>query len=242
MIRCFVFGALCFIICSSHAQERIALQAGYNSAKWNYTIPPANWITTTDEISGFNAGVLVQHELKNRFGIQGALVFNRTGTKLRHVYRFQSSSREIKLYSLNLPVVVMYNLDIKKMRFGLGGGFYGAYRFAGTEKGTAETFVINGSPQIQYVDNKIEFGGPSDQRFDPSSTTPINLNRFDAGYVVMINIEFNRLLIFQASYNGGLRNVLSSEYYFGGNFKNNVISLSMAVLLSRRSGKKDKKT
>jgi hypothetical protein len=232
MVRSFLFSVLCLVICSSHAQVRVGVQAGYNSAKWALTVPQRNWETSNDAVSGFNVGMLGMLELKKRIGLRGALLFNGGGTKLKHRYRFNSSLREIKLYTLNLPVTAMYKVDIKKMRFGLGGGFYVAYVLSGTEKGTTEQFIINGSPEIDPVDNKVEFGS-SDQPFDPSSTNAIKVNRFDAGYVVGATIEFNRRLVLQASYNGGLHNLLPGGYSFGGNFKNKVISLSLAVLLSR---------
>jgi hypothetical protein len=232
MIRSFLFSVLCFVICSSQAQVRVALQAGYNSAKWQYTTTPGNWETSTSAVSSFNVGVLGQLDLTNHIGLQGALLLNGGGTKLKFRYRWDMSSLVMKVYSLNLPVVAMYNIDVKKMRLGFGGGFYGAYMLSGTQKGTAERVIINAPTQITPIDNKIEFGS-SDQLFYPGSTDPITLNRFDAGYVVMTSIKFNRLLLFQASYNGGFPEILPGGYAFSGNFKNKVISLSLAVLLSR---------
>jgi Outer membrane protein beta-barrel domain len=134
MIKNSLFCIMCLILSCSHAQVRVALQAGYNAAKWNYTITPGNWETSNDAVSGFNAGALAQLNFKNRIGLQGALLFNNTGTKLFHRYRFDMSNRDIKLYSLNLPVVATYNIDVRKMRYGLGGGFYAACMLSGTEK------------------------------------------------------------------------------------------------------------
>jgi hypothetical protein len=158
MIRCFLFSVFCLVICSSHAQVRVGVQAGYNSAKWALTVPQRNWETSNDAVSGFNVGVLGLIDLKNRIGLQGGLLFNSGGTKLKHRYRFDMSSRKIKLYSLNLPVTVIYSIDVKKMRLGLGGGFYAAYILSGTEKGTTERVIINGATEIASVNNKVEFG------------------------------------------------------------------------------------
>ena len=233
MIRTFFFSVLCFTICSSYAQVRVGFQAGYNAAKWDYTTTPGNWETSTDAVSGFNAGVLGLLDLNEHIGLQGALLFNGGGTKLYHRYRFDMSSRNIKVYSLNLPIVGMYIFNVKKMRFGLGGGFYAAYMLGGKEKGTAERFIINGQPEIKSIDNKIEFES-TDELFQPGSTDPIHIDRFDLGYVVATTIQFNRLLVFTASYNAGLREVLPGGYAFSGNFETRVISLSLAVLLSRK--------
>ena len=232
MIRSCLFTVLCFIICSSYAQVRVGLQAGYNSAKWDYTVTPGNWQTTNDAISGFNAGVLGLFDLNKHIGFEGALLFNRTGTKLMFGYRWDKSSREIKLNSLNLPLIVLYNVSVKNMRFGLGGGFYGAYILSGTEQGTTERVVINGPPIIQVIDNKVEFESPT-QPFDPTNPAPINIKHFDGGYVIATTIEFKRLLLLRASYNGGFSEVLPAGYMFSGNFKNKLISVSLAVLLSR---------
>jgi hypothetical protein len=211
MIKTFLFTVLLFIISSSHAQIRVGIQAGYNSAKWQFTEEIGNWQTETNAISGFNAGVLAQFDLKKRIALQGALLFNRTGTTLFNNYRGDMSNRKIKLYSLNLPVVAMYSIDVRKMRYGLGGGLYAAYILSGTEKGKTERHMIGGSPPvINPIDNKIGFE-TEDQRFNPGSTAPMNVRRWDAGYVV-----------------------LPGWYFFGGNFKNQVVSLSLAVWLSRK--------
>ena len=232
MLSRFLFILLCVITGTAHAQLKPAILASYNSAKWDYTIPPGNWQTTNDAISGFNAGMLAQYEFKPPITLQAALLFNATGTKHFFRYRFNSSWRTIKVYSLNLPLIAMYNNNVKQLRFGLGGGFYAACMLSGTEKGTTERFIINGPPEVQTIDNKIEFGS-TDHPFDPTSRAPLILDRLDWGYVAMTSIEYNRRFLLQVSYNGGMRDVLPNGYIFSGNFRNKVVSISLGVLLKK---------
>jgi Outer membrane protein beta-barrel domain len=148
MIRTLLFSILCFTLTSSYAQVKFGVQAGYNAAKWKYTITPGNWDMETTAISSFNAGMLAQLDFKRHIRLQGSLLFNGTGTELRYRYRYNQSWRTIRLYSLNLPVVAMYKIDVKKMSYSLGGGFYAAYMLSGTDKGTIETYELGGAPTI----------------------------------------------------------------------------------------------
>lgn len=230
MLRSIFFVLLCLVAGASHAQFQFGVQAGYNLAKWKYTVEPGNWETTTDPVSSFSIGGLGQYKFKNRIRLEGGLLFSGIGTKLFYRYRFNSSSRTIRLYNLNLPVIVMYGLDVKKFNFALGGGFYGACMLTGTEKGTAETVVFGNPTIVRQIDNKVEFDSDAPQ-FDLTSTNPINVQRFDAGYVFTGSVEYKKQMVLRVSYYAGQVDILPGEYFFSGNFRNRVVNVSLAVWL-----------
>jgi hypothetical protein len=234
-LKAFLVGIFCLIINASYAQVRFGFQAGYTMDGWDYTVTPGNWETETKGVSTFHAGMLAQLDPHRRIRLQSSLLYSGGGTKLMHVHHSDNSSREIRLHSLKLPLVIMYRAKDRhneKWNFGIGGGFYAAYVFSGTEKGTVQRLVAGGPPVDTYINNKVGF--ESNVIFNPGNTSPINVKHFDGGFVILNSIDYLGIYMFQFSLNGGLTSILPGGYSLSGNFKTFVGNISLVYMLNRK--------
>ena len=146
-----IFLLLFFV--SVHAQLRIGIQAGAHSASVQQ-----NMATVSNKaLVGFSAGVDTRIELGKRFSLHPGLNYVVKGYQYKEakndIGETYKTDGEQKINYLELPIVVAYNVPLKKYTLSIGAGPALATALSGYYK---ETNVLLG--QSFTIKEDLEFG------------------------------------------------------------------------------------
>lgn len=194
----------------SFAQPKIGIAAGLNLPWQHYkvTYPSFSQKVKYDMITSFHAGLISEFAISDRIKIQpGLQVAGKGGQISSQASNNTIVTRKISLYYIEAPLVVNYNIPVKKNKAFIGAGPSLAYGFSGKDK---QTYFTN-----DVFENEFK-------KFDAAL-------RMQAGFRVQ-NLQLT------AIYNLGLVNIYNNDLNNMPipqkvNWKNDMLGLSVAYFL-----------
>jgi hypothetical protein len=216
---------LCLASTSVFAQIRLGIQGSFNPSNFWQTDQIGGLPTgaQTREISTFQAGIFAEYDLGySGLMLQPALMYAENGSNFGNTAGFNNpadyvigySSTYIRIYSLRLPVNLIYKYEINsKWKVFAGLGPYIAKNLNGTEKGYY---------QIVYVSNNQAGAAPINNTMKISSNTSYapggvsNMTGFDFGADFLLGFSYKKFDI-SASYNRGFTQLYHTTYTDLGN-------------------------
>jgi hypothetical protein len=222
---------LCFASVQSFAQFRLGVQGSFASLNFWQTDGYSGLPTqeNTWQINGFSAGIVAEYDLGySGIELQSALLYSETGSHLGQgkgftinpampEFQYGFTSSELKIYSVRLPVNILYSyrIDPKFKVFG-GVGLYIAKALSGTETGTyygtysnqGNNFTTGSGP----INNQVKFNS----NFSQASLGQSNVASIDFGFDILAGLQYKRLQI-SASWNRGFSTVYRTPYVNLGN-------------------------
>lgn len=213
-----------FVGMVAQAQFRIGVQTGINRVYWSTTDahPSSSGETySTSEAFNLHGGIVGQINLSSRWHMRSGVFLTGKGTTLAHQSYRDTSSLDIWLRYVELPVALVYQGQLGRTIEGFAGaGLYGAYGLYGAAigEGVDETYGPYG------MEREVEFS-----RNNETQVFPPVIPSFDYGYTLLAGLERHRLQLL-LSYTQGLKTVLNPRLFYGS-YKNRVLSLSVAYLI-----------
>src|SRR5258708_15451241 len=219
---------LCFAVTQSYAQLRLGVEGSFSSLNlWQsqgYSGLPSG--VNTRAMNGFQAGIVAEYDLGHtNLILQPAVLYAENGALIGNSQGFPSavgnltigySNTTIKLYSVRVPVNLLYKWEISDKIKVLGGlGPYFAKHVSGTEKGYYQAdFVSNGGyVTIKYpIDNKVKFESGSSS----SVQGVTRIQPFDIGMDVEIGAQYKKFQ-FMINYSRGFSTLYHTNYVNAGN-------------------------
>lgn len=185
---------------ASQAQFRVGIKAGANDNDQRINVSEGS-IYGGDNTKGYHAGLIGDLNLGRNFYLQPQLLFSRKGAM--HLSSTGAADTKVKMNYLELPVNLVYKLDL---------GFGKA--FAGT--GATFSYAIGGKKEQAGVTKRLFHDGPANWKRED-----LSLN-FTAG------LEFNNGLFISANSQKGLLDVYKQH---GASVKNKSMSISVGYLI-----------
>ena len=158
-------------------------------------------------LTGFNVGVFAKLPITQTFAIQPELLYTTKGAQLEYNNAFVNGTSTFKLNYLELPVLLVINLN--------------------------ENFTIHGGPYFAYLIDGKATNDSSGTLFDVENNLDNeDFNKFDTGISVGIGYDTDKIG-FGIRYNYGLQKVGKERDYNGTNYtfpdgKNSVINLYLS--------------
>ena len=158
-------------------------------------------------LTGFNVGVFAKLPITETFAIQPELLYTTKGAQLEYNNAFVNGTSTFKLNYLELPVLLVINLN--------------------------ENFTIHGGPYFAYLIDGKATNDSSGTLFDVENNLDNeDFNKFDTGISVGIGYDTDKIG-FGIRYNYGLQKVGKERDYNGTNYtfpdgKNSVINLYLS--------------
>ena len=216
---------LCLASTHLFAQVRLGIQGSFSSLNmWQSDqIGGDPTGAQTRQLNGYQAGVFAEIDLGySGLILQPALMYAENGTNFGNTsgfidnanYSVGYSSTYLRIYSIRLPVNVIYKFDISdKWSVFAGIGPYLAKNLGGTEKGYYQVvFNASGQPGAFPINNTLHSSG--DVSYAPSGVS--NVTAFDLGADVLFGFSHKRLSI-SVSYNRGFIELYHTSYTDLGN-------------------------
>jgi len=218
---------LCFAVTQSYAQVRVGLEGSFSSLNFwqsqGYSGLPSG--VNTWAINGFQGGVVVEYDLGHTgLILQPALLYAENGSHLGNRQGFPGtggatigfSNTEIRLYSVRVPVNLLYKWDFNKVRILAGLGPYIAKHVSGTEKGYYEAYYLDGSGDYvtikPRIDNKVDFSsGTSNSTQGVTKIAP-----YDIGMDGEVGVQYKKFQ-FWVNYSRGFTRLYHTSYVNAGN-------------------------
>jgi hypothetical protein len=185
---------------SAQSKTTFGVSGGVNFAKIVVSLEGSSISASTGSLTTFSVGVFADAPVGSNLSIQPGLYYTGKGGS-------QSESGEtskLKLYYLQLPVNIVYNVPVSAGKLFFGAGPYAAYGLSGKQEATGESSV------------DVKFGS------DVSS----DVKRTDFGATGLVGFNFTNGLLLKANYDLGLSNILPTNE-FGAKTKNRVFGLSV---------------
>lgn len=162
-------------------------------------------------LTGFNLGVFAKLPLLSIVSLQTELYYTTKGAEVTYDNIFANGTARFNFNYLEVPLLLMVNLS---KNVNIHAGPYGAFMVSG--KATNQSNVS----KFNYEDN-----------LDPD-----DYNRFDAGIVFGLGVDFGALSL-AGRYNYGLNKVGKERNFFGTNYtfpdaNNGVLSICASVGLN----------
>ena len=218
---------LCLAATQSFAQLRLGVQGSFSSLNFwqgqGYKGLPSG--VNTWAINGFQAGIVAEYDLGHtNLILQPAVLYAENGSHLGNRQGFPStpgitigsSNTEIRLFSVRVPVNLLYKWDINnKVRILAGMGPYIAKHLSGTEKGYYSAYYLSGGEYVTVqprIDNKVDFtSGKS------SSTEGITkIAPYDIGMDAQIGGQYKKFQL-SINYSRGFTRLYQTNYVRAGN-------------------------
>lgn len=220
----------CFYSFCGQSQIQFDIEGGYSRGTWTSinAITSSNFPDsyTTSGLSGFQTGLVAEINLSTKFLLRPAIFVAGKGTRLNRQSWFDTSSRDIRIQYIDLPVTIVYRVRISKMAGFAGGGFYVAQAFNGIEKGKSKTLTGE-----SFIYNKVEFGAHND---GPTfQLLPTIVKRFDYGFTILAGAELKSVQLL-LTYSRGLKPLLPNEKPYNGNYTNSGLTISAAYPIKRK--------
>lgn len=216
---------LCLTSTQLFAQVRLGIQGSFSSLNM-WQLDQIGGLPTgaqTRQINGYQAGVFAEFDLGySGLVLQPALMYAENGTNFGNTQGFTDnanysigySSTYLRIYSLRLPVNLVYKFAINsKWKVFAGIGPYVAYNLGGTEKGYAQiVYAANDQPGAFAINNTLKHS--SNPSYAPGGVS--NVTAFDMGADILFGLSYKRF-DFSASYNRGFVQVYHTTYTDLGN-------------------------
>jgi hypothetical protein len=216
---------LCLASTHLFAQIRLGIQGSFSTLNcWQSDqiggLPTG---AQTRQLNGYQAGVFAEYDLGySGIVIQPALMYAENGTNFGNTvgfvdnadYSIGYSSTYLRMYSVRLPVNILYKFAITdKWKVFAGIGPYLAKNIGGTEKGYYEVvYSANNQPGLFPINNTLKISGnPS---YAPGGVS--NVTAFDFGADILMGVSYKRVQ-FSASFNRGFTQVYHTSYTDLGN-------------------------
>lgn len=218
---------LCFTVTQGYAQLRLGVEGSYSSVGlWQsqgYSGLPSGMNTSLR--NGFQAGIVAEYDLGHTnlilqpavlYALNGANLGNSQGFPSNGTLSIGSSYSTIKLYSVRIPVNLLYKWEITdKIKVLVGLGPYFAQHISGTEKGyyTADSLSNGNYVNVTYsIDNKVKFeSGKSSSVQGVTRIQP-----YDIGMDAEIGVQYKRFQ-FMINYSRGFSTLYQTNYVNMGN-------------------------
>jgi len=216
---------LCLASTHLFAQFRLGIQGSFSTLNcWQSDqiggLPTG---AQTRQLSGFQAGVFAEYDLGySGIVIQPALMYAENGTNFGNTigfvdnanYSIGYSSTYLRMYSIRLPINIMYKYAITdKWKVFAGIGPYLAKNIGGTEKGYYQVvYSANNQPGAFPINNTLKISG--DPSYAPGGVS--NVTAFDFGADILMGFSYKRIE-FSASFNRGFTQVYHTTYTDLGN-------------------------
>jgi hypothetical protein len=223
-----LFFTVVFLLCfSSYAQLRIGVQAGVNSTKWKSTsvYPSASLgeSYSTSKVFNLHGGIIGQLKVTGAWHLRSGVFLTDKGTTLDYQSHSDTSTMDVWLRYVELPVVLIYQVMLGRKTEGFAGaGFYGAYGLYGGTMGEGRR-----RGQTYRMGREVEFSRNNETQVYPPVVTP-----FDYGGMFLAGIERRRVQLL-LSYSQGLKTLLNHKLFYGS-YKNQVLSLSAAYQVNTK--------
>jgi hypothetical protein len=197
----------------SFAQTRIAVVGGLNLPwqHYKFTTPSGSGNVNYDMVASFHAGMVADFTVSERISFQpGLQVSGRGGQLTSHAFN-TTGKREIRLYYLEMPLVVNYNIPVGENKVFFGAGPSLAYGLSGKDKQTTyATFTYDAFENL--------------------------FNKFDAGLIAQAGYRMKNIQV-AAKYNSGFLNIYNNDnpnlpQEQSADCRNNVLAFSVAYFFS----------
>ncbi|WP_374948953.1 porin family protein [Mucilaginibacter sp.] len=196
---------------SASAQEKaiqFGFRAGISSTKFSRTLQPDIQVRDADTATiGYYAGAFATLNV-NRFSIQPGVYFNTRGGKTtEEVYQGDiifSGYGNWRLFYIQVPVNILYNLPTAAGSFYVGAGPY-------------ISTALSGKFSAERIDGyRIEEKYEDSYSFKATIGTDQNrsFKRFDYGLNALAGFRLNNGLLIDAGYDLGLGNIEGQSYIY----------------------------
>lgn len=144
------------------------------------------------------AAAVVQYDLSRHVSLRSGIAYQQQGVKFKYADdEFSSITTWTKLNYLQVPLHVIYNVNVGATRLYAGIGGYAGYGISGEVKNTLWFHTEDGGYDFTEklkAFKKIEDGGG-------------NLERMDYGLSTLAGVQLRNGLFIQAGYQHGLTNI-----------------------------------
>jgi hypothetical protein len=216
---------LCFASTSVFAQIRLGIQGSFSSLNMWQTDQIGGLPTgsQTRQMNGYQAGLYAEIDLGySGLMIQPALMYAENGTNLGQTqgfidnanYSIGYASTYLRIYSVRLPVNIVYKYEItKKWSVFAGVGPYVSKNLGGTEKGYYQvTYTANNQSGAFPINNTLKMS--SNPSYGSGGVS--NVTGFDAGADFLIGFSYKKW-DFSACYVRGFAELYHTTYTDLGN-------------------------
>jgi hypothetical protein len=180
-----------FLAISSNAQVKFGLQGGLNLSNVTEKDKDVTYSKDYKSKPGFNLGVTAEFSKSEKLSFESGLFFSTKGHKVEDT----GIKITVNFNYLEVPVNVIYKIDLGSSKVFLKAGPYFGYAVSGKVKANEKIFDdANGNPTDEIT---IKFGNDKDND---------NLKAIDYGLNFGAGVEFNQMTLgFQ--YGLGLANL-----------------------------------
>jgi hypothetical protein len=211
---------LCLASTHLFAQFRLGIQGSFSSLNMWQADQIGGLPTGAQErqMNGYQAGLFAEYELGySGLVLQPALMYAENGTNFGNTqgfidnanYSIGYSSTYLRIYSLRLPINILYKFAITD-KWSVFGGFgpYIAKNLGGTEKGYYQVvYTADNTPGAFPINNTLHISGnPS---YAPGGVS--NVTAFDFGADFLLGFSYKRFDV-SASFNRGFTQVYHTTY------------------------------
>jgi len=212
---------------NAQAQFNFGLRAGFNlsrlSEKFEYQTNNFNKFKP-----GYQIGVVSEYAISGTFAIQPGILFVTQGGRYKN-YFFRTTHPEwqtwdaIRLINyLQIPINILYKLDLGGAKLILQTGFYHAFAISGKIYGKNDPMGLDDSEM------KIKFG----YNVEDGGIRPI-----DFGLGLGAGMQFSHTQV-GLSYNFGLTNLSTQQKSMKHSFKNDVLTVTVTYLFGKKHQEK----
>ena len=217
---------LCLASIPCFAQFRLGVQGSFSSLNFwqtdGYTgLPSQEFIW---QMNGYRAGIFGEYDLgysgleivpSLMYALNGAHIGQSQGFPSDPNLSYNFSDSRVKIYSLSLPVNLLYGYRVSpKFKVFGGMGLYISKSLSGTEKGN---YSVDSNKNLQYAytfrkTNTLKYNNNSSSYVQGQS----NVSTIDAGFDIMLGFQYKKLQI-STSYNRGFVKMYHTSYVNMGN-------------------------
>jgi len=217
---------LCLASIPCFAQFRLGVQGSFSSLNFwqtdGYTgLPSQEFIW---QMNGYRAGIFGEYDLgysgleivpSLMYALNGAHIGQSQGFPSDPNLSYNFSDSRVKIYSLSLPVNLLYGYRVSpKFKVFGGMGLYISKSLSGTEKGNYSV-DSNNNNQFAYT-----FRRTNNLKYNNNASSYVvgqsNVSTIDAGFDIMAGFQYKKLQI-SASYNRGFVKMYHTTYVNMGN-------------------------
>jgi hypothetical protein len=216
---------LCFASTHVFAQLRFGIQGSFSALNcWQSDgiggLPTG---AQTREMNGFQGGLFAEYDLGySGLSIQPALMLAENGTNFGNTegfidnanYTIGYSSTYLRVYSIRLPVNLLYRFQIND-KFGVFAGFgpYLAKNISGTEKGYGQiVYTSNNEAAAFVINDKANLSTAASN----GTQGVTNIAPFDFGADLLLGVSYKKFDI-SFSYNRGFTQLYHTTFTDLGN-------------------------
>lgn len=184
----------------SQAQFKVGIKAGGNLSNQNSNVASGTKLISKDAFRGYHAGLVGDVQVFNNLSLQPQLLYTQKGAKYTNTVGGQETKLTIR--SIEMPVNVLYKMEMPFGKLIAGGGPVVSYGFGGKMEQNGQT-------------KKLYSGDMKDWK------------RIDVSANAIAGVEFKNGIFTTVNYQMGLKDINKSA----ANSKNRSVSLSVGYLL-----------